>query len=79
MKSRIASIPVSTTTAFLTSAGYNHRKATLHKYSHSELLKLPGEGKSYITGLAHMFRCAETGELRRWGFDVTFGKDDGSN
>lgn len=72
--------PVETTVAFLPSAGYNYRKCTSHVYAHSELVTLPGATKgAKITGLGHMFKCQETGELRRWGFDVTFAKDTGAN
>ncbi len=67
--------PVHVTTAFLASEGLNDRRATLHKYSHSEPVTLPNG----LTGLAHYFRCTETGELRRWGFDATFAKDTGGN
>lgn len=63
---------------FLPSAGLNERRATLHTYSHSELMTLQNLD-SKVTGLAHMYRCSETGELRRWGFDVTFAKDNGAN
>ena len=71
---------VTTTRALLTSVGYNHQKWTKHKYSHSELVTLPGASKGEtITGLGHFFRCEETGELRRWGFDSTFAKDTGAN
>jgi hypothetical protein len=69
-----------TTSALLSSAGYNHQKWTRHKYSHSELVTLPGaKGSAEVAGLGHMFRCEETGELRRWGFDATFAKDNGAN
>jgi hypothetical protein len=70
--------PTQTTFAFLPSAGYNFRKATKHLYNHSELVTLQVDG-SPITGLGHFFRCVETNELRRWGFDVTFAKDTGAN
>jgi hypothetical protein len=67
-------LPVSKTVAFLPCNGLNNRKATKHIYSHSELVTV-----NRATGLGHFFRCQETGELRRWGFDRTFSKDDGSN
>ena len=71
---------VQTTRAVLASAGYNYQKATRHKYSHSELVTLQGHSKGEtVTGMGHFFRCEETGELRRWGFDVTFAKDNGGN
>lgn len=64
---------VETKTALLPSAGYNYNKWTKHEYSHSELITLPSHktGGPATTGLGHMFRCAETGELRRWGFEAT--------
>lgn len=72
---------VLTTEALLASAGYNYRKWTKHKYSHSELVTLPGSAKGETTtGLGHFFRCAETGELRRWGFEASFRcNDNGGN
>ena len=59
---------------FLPSAGLNERRATVHTYSHSELVTLQNNGAK-TTGLGHMYRCSETGELRRYGFDVTFAKE----
>ena len=70
--------PVETFTAVLPSAGYNYNKWTTHTYSHSELVTLKSGGVQ-ITGLARMYRCAETGEPRRWGFDRTCTKDNGGN
>lgn len=64
--------------AFLPSAGYNYRRATRHTYVHSALVTVTNEAGP-ITGLGHFYRCAETGEIRRWGFDVTFAKDTGAN
>ncbi len=57
-------------TVFLPSAGLNERRATLHTYSHSELIQVRGDGGKKITGMAHFFRCTVTGELRQWGFDA---------
>ena len=69
-------MPITTPQAFLPSAGLNERRATLHKYSHSEMVTVPGDRKGEtVTGLAHFYRCEETGELRRWGFDAAFPKD----
>lgn len=66
-------IPVSTTSAYLPSRGLNERRCTKHVYSHSEIVTLPARvGAAPITGLAHLFRCSETGELRRWGFDASY-------
>ncbi len=62
-------------TVFLPSAGLNERRATLHTYSHSELVTLKNPGAVKTTGLGHMYRCSETGELRRFGFEVQFGKE----
>ncbi len=71
---------IDTVEAVLPSAGYNYRKWTRHKYDHSELVTLPGATPdNTLTGLGHMYKCQETGELRRWGFDVTFAKDNGGN
>lgn len=73
-------MPVRTEEAFLPSKGLNERRATRHVYSHSELVTLPGEKKGEtVTGLGHFYRCSETNELRRWGFDVTYAKDTGAN
>lgn len=69
---------VTTKTALLPSAGYNYRKITRHTYVHSELVTVMSDGAPSV-GLGHYFRCAETGELRRWGFDRTFAKDNGGN
>ena len=65
-------LPIVTDTARLTSAGYNYSPKiwTLHTYDHSEVMTIRGS-----TGLAHFFKCNETGTLRRWGFDVTFAGD----
>lgn len=72
--------PVETLNAVLPSAGYNYNKATRHVYSHSELVTLPAVTVGILTtGLGHMYKCSETGELRRWGFDVTYAKDNGGN
>lgn len=70
--------PVTTATAMLPSSGYNFKKATYHVYSHSELVTVKVDGAS-VVGLGHFFRCSETKELRRWGFDRTFAKDNGGN
>jgi hypothetical protein len=70
--------PVQTLEAVLPSAGYNYRRPTRHTYIYSEPLTLLVDGKP-ATGLAHYFRCEETGVSRRWGFDVTFAKDTGGN
>jgi hypothetical protein len=72
--------PVETKTATLASAGYNYKKITRHVYAHSEVITIPGPKKGEtLTGLGHYYRCEETKELRRWGFDVTFAKDNGAN
>ena len=61
---------VETTEAILPSKGYNYNKCTKHKYSHSEVMTLPAATAGYtLTGVAHVFKCQETGELRRWGFE----------
>lgn len=70
-------LPIVTPQALLPSLGLNERRATLHKYSHSEMVTLPSraKGEPPVTGLGHFYRCEETGELRRWGFDAAFPKD----
>jgi len=74
---------VTTKTALLPSNGYNGKKWTKHTYAYSDLLTIPPreKGGEDVTGMAHYFRCAETGELRVWGFDATYGahKDQGGN
>lgn len=68
-------LPIRTTSAFLVSAGLGprNRRATLHTYSHSEIITLPGETRNTtVTGLGHFFKCTETGEVRQWGFDAAF-------
>lgn len=70
--------PVETTIAYLPSSGYNYRKWTWHSYVHSELVTVTVDGSPSV-GLGHYFRCKETGELRRWGLDRTFAKDNGGN
>lgn len=65
-------LPVRTTRAFLPCL--NEHRATLHTYSHSAIVTLLTlEGP--VTGLGHYFRCEETGDIRRWGFDAAFPKD----
>jgi hypothetical protein len=71
-------LPVENTIVYLPSPGVNERYSTLHEYSHSELVTIKRDGAS-VTGLGHFYRCTETKELRRWGFDVTYAKDDGAN
>lgn len=69
-------------TALLPSEGLNARRATLHVFDHSEVVTLPlpgGKPGEATTGLAHFYRCTETDSLRRWGFDMTFAKDNGAN
>ncbi len=61
--------PVETTEAFLPSHGLNNRKATKHRYSHSESVTKTIDGKP-VVGLGHFYRCDETHELRQWGFDI---------
>lgn len=67
-------LPIVTPHALLPSVGLNERRATLHKYSHSEMITIKRNGET-LTGLGHFYRCEETGELRRWGFDAAFPKD----
>ena len=65
-------LPVHTVEAFLPSHGLGNRKATLHKYSHSESVPKRLDGKP-VVGIGHFYRCTETGELRQWGFDQIGG------
>lgn len=68
--------------ALLPSKGFGFRRVTKHSYVFSQNLILPSTvpGEPPINGIAHMFKCDITGELRRWGFDRTekqfFGGDD---
>lgn len=63
--------------AYLPSAGLNERRATLHVFDHSAPLTIPSKAKGEPAqhGMAHYYRCTETGETRRWGFDLTFAKN----
>jgi hypothetical protein len=73
-------MPVQSLVVYLPSKGLNERRSTVHTYSHSELVTLPGEKKgTTVTGLGHFYRCGETNELKRWGFDATYAKDTGGN
>lgn len=65
----IRHIQVETKTAVLPSAGYNGRKATRHVYVYSEAVVLHPDSSHPIHGIGHFFKCTETGEIRRWGFD----------
>lgn len=56
--------------AFLPSAGLNERRATLHVFDHSEGITLKNEEGNPTCGVAHYYRCTETGAVRRWGFDA---------
>lgn len=59
--------------AWLPSKGFNFRRATKHSYVFSEnrILPSPEIGKPPINGIAHYFKCDETGTMRAWGFDET--------
>jgi hypothetical protein len=74
---------VTTKTALLPSAGYNGTKVTKHTYAYSDLLTIQPRDKVNppVTGMAHYYKCSETGEIRVWGFDATYGayKDQGGN
>ncbi len=54
--------------AWLPSAGYDHRQATIHEFDHVEAITLDdSHGQEYrVNGL--MYRCTETGALRLWGY-----------
>ncbi len=66
-------LPVHTVEAFLPSPGLNNRKATLHRYSHSESVMKTVDGGTPVVGIGHFYRCSETGEIRQWGFDAGGG------
>lgn len=61
-------LPITTTEPCLPSPGLGNRRATKHKYSHSEQVTKLIDGRP-VVGVGHFFRCSETGELRQWGFD----------
>lgn len=63
---KLTSIP-ETDRAYLPSAGLGFSRATLHVYHHSEEYLGIGE-KLPMLGTAHIYRCTETGAMRRWGF-----------
>lgn len=45
-------------------------QATRHKYDHTEEVPAIGpDGKPDGTGYVHVFRCTETGALRRYGME----------
>lgn len=60
---------VETLEAFLPCHGLNNRKATLHRYDHSEPVT-KRVGDTTVAGIGHFYRCSETGEVRQWGFDA---------
>jgi len=60
--------------ACLPSSGLNERRATIHVYDHSEKVTLNFAGRDPVTGVAHFYRCTETGSMRRWGFDRLTGE-----
>lgn len=46
--------------------------ATRHRYDHTEEAPAIGEdGKPDGMGYAHVFRCTDTGALRRYGFEYS--------
>ena len=55
------------TAAYLPSAGLQGRRATLHVWDHSKEHTIHTPERK-ITGIAHWFRCTETGTIRVWGF-----------
>lgn len=57
--------PIPTTKiAYLPSAGYGASRATKHKYVQTRETVVPGpRGEAG----EHLYRCEETGEVRRWG------------
>ena len=60
---------VTTLEVFLPSVGLNERRATLHKYAHSEQITKKGADGKPVTGVGHFYRCTETDTLKQWGFD----------
>ena len=65
----VMKLPVESVEVWLPSPGLGNRRATKHKYSHSEMVAVRC-GDKMITGLGHFYRCSETSVLRRWGFDA---------
>lgn len=60
-----------TKTAFLPCYALPGKRATLHKYVFSErtTVKATTPGKPDQLAIAFVFRCTETGALRRWGIE----------
>lgn len=58
----------------LPSAGFDYQRATRHTFDHyedvpaDELVPAPGPS-GMRPGRALMYKCEETGELRRWGLE----------
>lgn len=62
-----------TITAYLVSSGYGIPKATKHVYHESRAATLPqSRGIPAQAIWEHIFRCTQTGALRRWGYEKRF-------
>lgn len=48
-------------------------KCTVHQYSHSAMITLGDLTTVQVTGIAHYFKCVETGVVRQYGFDAPSG------
>lgn len=55
--------------AYLVSEGLHRRRATLHVFDHLEPGKISAGVGRTITVSFHIYRCTETGSMRRWGFE----------
>jgi hypothetical protein len=55
-----------TKNALLVTEGPGPRRATRHVYSHTDVLRNELGRASF----AHMFKCEETGVVRRWGVEA---------
>lgn len=66
-------VPENTTVLIPTAAtdrlGNPIRRATEHRYSHTEEVDIAQGFDEPDIGYAHVFRCTETGALRRYGFE----------
>lgn len=61
--------------AILPSEGLGGRRATLHVFSHTGTITIKHPGGNSTKGIGHFYRCTETGSIRQWGFETTWGKD----
>ncbi len=66
-KGQIVDRKPETMSAYLVNAAL--RRATLHEFERAEVQPLL-RGDNEV-GVAFLYRCVETGELRRWGMEYT--------